>query len=211
MYFNVLNVSKFYSQPYSQTNILANEVTVKIYIYSSILFSSLSFFPFIFFVFVSHLHIIMMRRSLLIFTVMDSSLTQVFPSRRCHLFIWAVFCFEQVFLSGQCFVVRRYFYLGNNLFWGGIFIWTMFSFEEGSQRLLAIIQMGESVIIKGVLHSWEESCWWGKLALRLPFQIWQRCEIWNSEKLPCRGSSAPTSPRQVRSFSTGFHFLSFPV
>jgi len=33
MYFNLLNVSKFYSQPYSQTNILANEVTVKIYIY----------------------------------------------------------------------------------------------------------------------------------------------------------------------------------
>ena len=32
MYFNLLNVSKFYSQPYSQTNILANEVTVNIYI-----------------------------------------------------------------------------------------------------------------------------------------------------------------------------------
>ena len=44
-------------------------------------------------------------------------------------------------------------YLGNDLFLARVFIWAMFSFEEGSQRLLAIIQMGESVIIKGVLHS----------------------------------------------------------
>ena len=50
-------------------------------------------FSFILFGFVLHLHIIMMRRSLLIFTVMESSLTQVFPSRRCHLFIWAMICF----------------------------------------------------------------------------------------------------------------------
>ena len=63
-----------------------------IYLFKHFIFKFVSF-SFIFFVFVSHLHIIMMRRSLLIFTVMDSSLTQVFPSRRCHLFIWAMICF----------------------------------------------------------------------------------------------------------------------
>ena len=44
MYFNVLNVSKFYSQPYSQTNILANEVTVNIYIFKHFIFKLVSFF-----------------------------------------------------------------------------------------------------------------------------------------------------------------------
>ena len=77
-----------------------------IYLFKHFIFKFVSF-SFIFFVFVSHLHIIMMRRSLLIFTVMDSSLTQVFPSRRCHLFIWAMFSFEEVSLSGQCFVFKR--------------------------------------------------------------------------------------------------------
>ena len=122
MYFNLLNVSKFYSQPYSQTNILANEVTVKIYIYSSILFFHFYFKTCLFFI-----------HFLCLCLTPSHHYDAAFPPN--------LHGDGLLFDPSVPIATLPSLYLGNVLFLRGV-----------ARITFVIVQMGESVIIYSVLY-----------------------------------------------------------